>query len=224
MNLVEYSDAELMAMDVANQLAGELGAILSHQERVTFVVSGGETPGPVYDGLCAADLDWARVDVVLSDERWVPEVHVRSNTRMLRERLLVDRAAAAVFHPLYVKAAHPEDVLAEIEAGIAPLLPISVCLLGMGADMHTASIFPNGDNVKLALKKKKSPILVAMNVPDVLDARITLSARVLDAALSKHILISGRPKRNAIEAARFKKRSQAPIKAVLSGATVHWTL
>jgi 6-phosphogluconolactonase len=224
MNIIEYGDQELMAMDVANVLAGELRVALSHQDRATFVVSGGETPGPVYDALCAADLDWARVDVLLSDERWVPEVHVRSNTRMLRERLLVNRAAAAMYHPLYARAERPEDVLAELEAGIAPLLPISVCLLGMGADMHTASIFPDGDNVKLALKKKKAPILVPMRVDSQQDVRVTLSARVLNDALNTHILITGRPKRNAIDAARYKKRVKAPIKAVLAGATVHWAL
>ncbi|MBZ0123631.1 MAG: 6-phosphogluconolactonase, partial [Roseovarius sp.] len=95
MEWIEYPDAELMAVHLANRLAGELNAALKHKERVLFVVPGGTTPGPIFDSLCDARLDWGRVDVCLSDERWLPEVHVRSNTRLVRGRLLAGRAAAA---------------------------------------------------------------------------------------------------------------------------------
>ena len=68
-----YPDREMLAMDLANQIAGELRAALSHQDRAALAVPGGTSPGPVFDVLCAADLDWDRVDVLLTDERWVPE-------------------------------------------------------------------------------------------------------------------------------------------------------
>lgn len=221
MNLREYPDADMMAIDVANQLAEELTLALEHEDRVLFVVPGGTTPGPIFDDLCEADLDWSRVDVLLSDERWVPEVHVRSNTKLIRERLLVGRAAKARYLPLFAKAHEPEEVLAELEANIVPNLPIGVCLLGMGADMHTASLFPGGDNLEAALKRR-APVLMTMRVPGAEDPRITLSARVLDEALSKHVVITGRAKRNALDRAMQMTRKQAPIKAVLDGATVHW--
>ena len=98
MKLLEYADEEMLTIDLANTLAGELRAALVHEDRVLFVVPGGTTPGPIFDALCDSNLDWSRVDVMLSDERWVPEVHVRSNTRLIRERLLVGRAAAARQH------------------------------------------------------------------------------------------------------------------------------
>lgn len=221
MKIKEYPDQEMMAMDLANALAGELTAALDHEERVLFVVPGGTTPGPVFDDLCAADLDWARVDVLLSDERWLPEVHVRSNTRLVRERLLTDRAAKARFLPLYAKADAPEKVLPELEANITPNLPISVCLLGMGEDMHTASIFPGADNLEQALGRH-APVLVAMRAEGVPEPRVTLSARVLDAALSKHVVITGPSKRAVLDRARGLPAEKAPINAVLDGATVHW--
>mgnify|MGYP002876695717 CR=1 FL=1 len=87
MTLTEYPDAELLALGLADTLASELRMVLSHKERALLVVPGGTTPGPVFDALCDADLDWDRVDILLSDERWRPEVHVRSNTRLIRERL-----------------------------------------------------------------------------------------------------------------------------------------
>lgn len=221
MSFVEYADSEMLAIDLANVLAGELKAALDHQERALFVVPGGSTPGPIFDDLCDADLDWSRVDVLLSDERWLPEVHVRSNTRLIRERLLTGRAAKARYLPLYAKAETPEAVLAELEANIAPNLPIAVCLLGMGADMHTASLFPGADKLEEALSLR-APILVPMRAPNVPEVRVTLSARVLDEALCKHIVITGEQKRAAFERARYMRPVEAPIAAVLSGATVHW--
>ena len=216
-----YPDRELLAMDLANKLAGDLRTILTHEERVVLAVPGGTSPGPVFDDLCAADLDWSRVDVMLTDERWVPEDSDRSNTRLLRERLLVDRAAAVRLLPLYVPAHEPEEVLAELESQIAHELPLAVVLLGMGTDMHTASIFPGADQLDKALDPH-APILVAMRAPGAPEPRITLSARVLNEAMRKHVLIFGQDKRDALKAARGKLPEDAPINAVLDGATVHW--
>jgi len=217
----DYADQEMLAINVANRLAGDLTAALEHEERALFVVPGGTTPGPVFDALCDARLDWSRVDVMLSDERWVPEVHVRSNTRLIRERLLVGRAAEARYLPLYAKADTPEEVLAELESNIIPRLPISVLLLGMGEDMHTASLFPGADNLDAALAPD-APVLVAMRAEGLPEPRVTLSARVLDDALAKHLIITGNAKRTALDRAQSSTRLQAPVRAVLEDMVVHW--
>lgn len=221
MKFIDYPDEDLMAVHLANILAGELTAALEHKVRVLFVVPGGTTPGPVFDNLCDADLDWERVDVLLSDERWLPEVHIRSNTRLVRERLLTGRAAKARYLPLYVKADAPETVLAELESNIAPELPVDVCLLGMGTDMHVASLFPGADNLATALDRN-APVLVPMRAPDVPEPRLTLSARVLADALALHIAITGHAKKGALERARGLPPERAPVAAVLDEATVHW--
>ncbi len=221
MSLREYPDVEMMMIDVANKLAGELTAALEHEERVLFVVPGGTTPGPIFDDLCEADLDWSRVDVLLSDERWLPEVHVRSNTRLIRERLLVGRAAKARYLPLYAGGHSPEEALAELEVNIVPNLPIGVCLLGMGSDMHTASLFPGADRLEEALDKH-APILMPMRAEGAPEPRITLTAHVLNEALAKHVVITGQQKRAAYERALTLPAADAPIRAVLDGATVHW--
>ncbi len=102
MNMNEYSDREMLSINLANVLAGQLTSALMHQERATLVVPGGTTPGSVFDSLCDSDLDWARVDVMLSDERWVDEDDPRSNAMLVRRHLLTGRAAAASFLPFYV--------------------------------------------------------------------------------------------------------------------------
>jgi 6-phosphogluconolactonase len=222
MKLVEYADREMMAMSLANKLAGDLATFLTTSERALLAVPGGTTPGPVFDSLCAADLEWERVTIVLTDERWVPEDSPRSNTRLIREHLLVERAARAQFLPLYTGAPSPEDAFGQLAEQIEPLLPISVLLLGMGEDMHTASLFPGDPRLDAALRDD-APNVMAMHPPGEPEPRITLTGPVLADALEKHVVIAGEEKRAALErAVQLGDPLQAPIVAVLNGATVHW--
>ena len=221
MKLVTYPDRDMMMLDVANQLAAELAGALRSQDRATLSVPGGTTPGPVFDVLSGVDLGWNRVSVLLNDERWVPDSSDRSNTRLLRARLLQGPAAAATLVPLYADAPTPEDRLDELAAGILPHLPISVLLLGMGADMHTASLFPGADRLAEALAEGAPP-LMALRAAGAGEPRITLTAPVLRAAMSIHILITGAEKRAAVEQAQHLDPMVAPVRTVLQHATVHW--
>lgn len=220
MRFVEYPDAEMMMMDLADTLASELKNALLVHDTASFAVPGGTTPGPIFDNLSSVDLDWSRVRVMLTDERWVPETSERSNTRLLRERLLVEKAAAAKYIPLYAEAGTPEEKIVQLSADIAPELPLSVLLLGMGTDMHTASIFPGADELGRALLGTDH--LVAMRAEGAPEPRITMSARVLRGAMSRHIVITGQEKRDAFERAKDLPPDVAPISAVMHGATVHW--
>ena len=96
MQLIEYPDREKLASELASQIIGDHNAALSHQPRATLVVPGGTTPGPIFDLLCAATINWNAVDIMLSDERWVPETSERSNTRLLKQRLFVNQAKEAM--------------------------------------------------------------------------------------------------------------------------------
>ena len=221
MNLIEYPDREMMMIDVANQLADQLSEVTRRGEEALFVVPGGTTPGPIFDSLSGVDLKWGQVRIMLSDERWVPESSERSNTRLLRERLFVDQAAAANYLPLYAQADTPEERLEELATAIRPHLPITVLLLGMGADMHTASLFPGADRLAEAMADD-APILVPMRAPGAPEPRVTLSAPVLAGAIHKHIVITGSEKREALRKARtLGDPMLAPVAAVLGGATVH---
>ncbi len=221
MNIQEYADRDMLAIDVANALAGELEAALLHDDTVALAVPGGTTPGPVFDVLCAADLDWARIRVLPTDERCVPADSDRSNERLIRERLLTNRASVAQYVPLYVPGAAPEDALPEIESLIAPVLPLSVLVLGMGGDMHTASLFPGMQGLAEALDSN-APTLAVARTDVQPEPRITLTAPVLDGALSKHLIIFGAEKREALEKAMSLPPEEAPIAAVMGGMTVHW--
>ena len=221
MQMIEYADRETLIEKITDHLAQDLTTALQMRSRATFVVPGGTTPGPIFDLLCRKGLDWARGDVMLSDERWLPEDDPRSNTRLLRQRLLVNRAAASGYLPLYAAYEHPEQGLPGLAAKLEPHLPIAVMLLGMGADMHTASLFPGADKLKQALAAD-APALVPMRAPGAPEARITLSARVLDASDYKHIVIMGDEKRAALEQAQPLTSTAAPVRAILNDPQVHW--
>ncbi len=221
MEFVEYPDRDLQMLSLADRIASDLGAGLRRQESVSLSVPGGSTPGPVFDTLSGVDLDWDRVHVVLNDERWVPEDHPRSNTALLRQRLLQDHAAAAQLVPLYAHAPEPEGALDALTDGVRACLPLTVALVGMGADMHTASLFPGADNLDAALAADAPP-LMAMRAPGAPEPRITLTAPVLRGAMHLHVLITGAEKREALERARKLSPSEAPIAALLAEATVHW--
>ena len=221
MNFREYPDRELMMMSLADQLAGELGIALRQKDKASLCVPGGTTPGPVFDVLAGVKLDWSRVSVFLNDERWVPESSDRSNTALLRKRLLVGQAAKAQLVPLYAEAPRPEDRIEALSKGLAPHLPIDVLLLGMGADMHTASMFPGADRLAEALSHDAS-LLVPMRATGAGEPRVTLSALVLADAMNIHILIVGAEKRAAIERAQHLPVAEAPVRAVLANATIHW--
>lgn len=221
MKFNEYPDRDMLAIEVANEIAGDLKTHLLHHDGASFAVAGGSTPGQIFDGLCAADIDWDRVQVMATDERWVPAESERSNARMIAARLLQNRAAAARFIPFYVPGREPEAVLADLESLVEPQLPISVLLLGMGEDMHTASLFAGAEGIEAALDGE-APALAVLRPDSQPEARVSLTARVLDAAIAKHLVIFGDAKRQALERAMGMPPESAPIQAVLSEVSVHW--
>lgn len=220
-DFLEYNDREELVSSVAKILAYDLIASIKDRENVMFSVPGGSTPGPIFDKLCEFDLDWRRVSIILNDERWVPESNERSNTKLLRERLLIKKATLATYISMYSDTITPELGIPKLKKRIDPDLPISVLLFGMGADMHTASLFPGGDKLEEALSNN-APTLLPMRAAGAMEARMTLTAQVLNSSRFKHLVIFGEEKRKAFEKAIDLPNSIAPVSAILPGASVHW--
>ena len=222
MSFQEYSNREMLIIEVAQNILGDLKAALLTQENVSFVVPGGTTPGPIFDILCTADIEWNRVHVMLSDERWVPDDNDRSNAKLLRDRLLVNRAVGAKFTPFYVPDVEVTVACKDLSETLASEWPISVLVLGMGADMHTASLFPEANGLGAALSANADALLPIQAEGQ--EQRVTLSAPVLNSAISKHIVIFGDDKRAALDVAKGSLPEVAPVAAVLDGATIHWAI
>jgi 6-phosphogluconolactonase len=114
--------------DIAAWLHTRLEAALAENDLpVAITVPGGSTPFPIFEALVARKLDWSRVLVWPGDDRVVPENHAASNTGKIR----------ALFEPVGAEVV----TLTTMEQ----VPHFTIAWLGMGADGHVASLFPNTD-------------------------------------------------------------------------------
>ncbi len=217
----EYPSREILMSSLADLVAAQLATAIADKGKATLAVPGGTTPGPFLEALSNADLNWSKVKVMLTDERFVPESSDRSNTRLLRGTLFQNAAAAATMVPFYKEAETPEDVLDALVTDIKAALPLDVCVLGMGADMHTASLFPGADRLADGLNNNSNLTLLPMRAPGAPEPRLTLTAPALRKSTNIHILITGQEKRDALEQAQQDGPVEdAPIRAILSAPTI----
>ncbi len=201
----------------AGAAARAIEAALREPAARSFVATGGSTPGPAYDGLSKADLDWARITVTLSDERFVDPSSPDSNEGLVRRRLLVDRAAAARFAPLKGPGPTPSADAQAAEARLRPLLPFACVMIGMGADGHIGSLFPNAPDLAAVLDPagQRLCVGVAMSGEKPFVPRISLTLRAFLSGALIVILISGEEKRTVIDRALTDDAYAPPVAAVL---------
>jgi len=188
-----YPTAAALGQACADAVQACLAEGIAGRGQATLVATGGRAPGPVYDALGAAHLDWASVVVTLSDERCVEAQDPQSNARLVRDRLLQGDAAQARFLPLWPQ---PE------EAALAALLPFDAVLLGMGEDGHVASLIPGSPALAQGLTTERLSLAVPAGAGSPPLARITLSLAALMQARAIFLLIAGAAKREVLARAR----------------------
>lgn len=221
MKLIEHPDREALTLAVAQDITDALGMALNTCEQAVLCLPGGSTPVPVFKALSAARLDWGRVLVVPGDERWVPGDHPRSNARLIRRNLIDEGAVAARLVDLYDEALDPEAGAAAAAERIAPLLPLSVLLLGMGEDGHTASLFPGAEGLSAALDPA-APAVLPVRADAAGEPRVTLTLPALASAPEAFLMITGPDKRAALERVATLTPEEAPIRAFWKDLVVHW--
>ena len=139
----EFDSRERASTALADHVAELLRADIEATGRAALAVPGGTTPTSFFRALRGLAVAWDRVIVTLTDERWVPPTHDASNARLVQRELLRGPAAAARLVGLYRAVPHPKEALDEIEQALAALPErLTVAVLGMGTDAHTASLFP----------------------------------------------------------------------------------
>lgn len=223
--LVEHADGAALARGLAAQVAEDLRNALRRKDRATLAVPGGSTPGPFLAALAGEELDWPHIAVCPTDERWAPPDHERSNERMIRAAL-IDHGAAPTFLPFWREGLTPAEAAPVVARAFAPHLPLDVCVIGMGTDMHCASLFPGGDGLVEAMDPTGTAVIAPLTAPGAPERRITLTAARLAEADKLYLLIIGPEKRAALSAACDESDAlKAPVSAVLRraiNAQVHW--
>lgn len=201
-----FADLEALSRAVADEIAAITRADVRERGRASIALSGGKTPERLFQLLAARGPDalpWSQVDLWWCDERMVPASDPASNVGRARSALIDPlRLSPARIHPIAGELADPEaaarayhDALA-LALGAPPILDL--CLLGLGGDGHTASLFP--DSAALAETDRYA---VAARAPAGLAVpeRVTLTLPVLRAARRVRFLVAGGDKAEAVAAA-----------------------
>lgn len=197
--VVVHPDRAAFEAGAARLIAERLAELLAERERVSLMLSGGTTPRAVYGVLAvpplAASVPWDRVDFYFGDERAVPREDPESNYGLAR-RALFDPLGAA---PGQVFRMEADDFDLEAAAGRYGALlpePVDLVLLGIGADGHTASLFPG----QPALDETARRVAVVRGPkPPVL--RMTVTPPVLVEAGEIVVLATGTDKAEAVRRA-----------------------
>jgi 6-phosphogluconolactonase len=218
--------------------AVEFARIAAHavakRGRFAVALSGGTTPAGLY-GVLASDaklrdaVPWDRAQVFWGDERQVPPEHPDSNYRLARDVLLskvsvpevnVHRIPGDLPDASQAAQRYEHDMRASLGLGEGELPRFDLVLLGLGADGHTASLFPGTE----ALQEKHRA--ATANWVDTLRSwRITLTVPAINRARAVMFLVSGEDKAEAVKSVLEKPRNSETLPARLvrpRSGTVLW--
>ena len=201
-NRQEFSDRAAASSAAAKKIAERLEQRLRRDSAAAFVISGGSTPAACLDQLSRIALDWPRVSVLLSDERWVPVDNPDSNEGMARATLLVNAAHSAQIVPVFDADTEIAERCRQLGAEIAALSnPFAISLLGMGEDGHFASLFPDAANLALGLDLDSERYCIPVTTAASPLQRVSLSLAALARSDEILLLIFGETKRQVFETA-----------------------
>jgi 6-phosphogluconolactonase len=215
--LYEYADRGTCAQALADTLAERLREGIAKNDCATLVLSGGSSPIDLFERLALIELDWSRVTVLPTDERWVASDHADSNEAALRRHLLQGPGNAARLFGLYREGfATPGEARAELDVELASLpRPFDAVVLGMGEDGHTASLFPDAANIEACLASGDDCVVPDRQNDDG-PGRISLSLKRLKRSRSLFLLFFGDAKRRVYErACRPGPATEFPVRGVI---------
>jgi len=228
-NYIQFPNRNALVNAATETSQNALASALESRGRANFLCSGGSTPGPLYSALSNAALDWSKVAIGLTDERWVGRTTEGSNMALLDRTLLQNNAASATAYPMVTDPARPaqEEAGAINDTYTRHLLPADLIILGMGVDAHTLSWFKDADGLSEAFdltgdKMVTSIVAPQTNVTGPHTIRITLTRTAIASAREIILLITGDEKRTVFETATKDTPVAHMIAAAGNRLTTYW--
>ncbi len=221
-----FDNPELLARATAEELTGMARVKVRDNGRFSVAISGGRTPLRLFELLADpqqpwhAALPWEQMDIFWVDERWVPHSDPESNFGVAYTGLFsrFERPGPGL-RPFDTSLATPQAAAEAMQAQIrkrfglqggGALPRFDLVLLGLGADGHTASLFPGAQ-----LDFAPGQLAAAVHVPKLDAWRLTLTPAVLNEAHEAIFLVSGADKAQALRAAVTAEGPQAPPAALI---------
>jgi 6-phosphogluconolactonase len=204
------------ALDAA--LEERLARAIAAPRPSAIMLSGGTTPLPAYRALGSRPLPHDEgLHILFSDERYVPSDSEASN--YFRSRPLLDALALRPEKLLRVRTELPlaqatEDYERALGAMLSSGVPVSLGLLGLGADGHTASLFSVAD-----LSRARGRLAIAVQRPDGLSA-VSVTPQLLAQVEELIFVVVAEGKREAIRALEAQDANLTAWRAVQECAAV----
>jgi 6-phosphogluconolactonase len=227
-----FPDLPALSRAAAEEFVAIARDAVAERGRFTVAMAGGRTPAMLYRLLAGEFREavaWPRVQLFFGDERYVPHGDPQSNCRMVRECLTSHvPIPPGQVHPMPTDEADPETAARAYEATLRQQFGedrpvIDLVLLGMGADGHTASLFPG-----TAAPQEQERLVVAVRANVEPPLRLSLTLPVLAAARRVAFLVAGADKNPAwhrikADPAAAAREYPAAMVAVAAGQVV-WYL
>lgn len=204
-------DAQSVALEAAATFVRLAAEAIRERDRFTVALSGGSTPRSLFEILATPQwqkqVDWKNIHLFWGDERYVPDAYPENNFRMALETLLSRVPVPPVnVHRIKTELSQAEAAAASYQAEIAHFFgtrpgqfpSFDLVFLGMGTNAHTASLFPHSQALH-----ESSRLVVADFVQEVGMWRITMTARLLNAAKNVIFLLSGADKASVLRDVLF---------------------
>jgi len=219
--VVVAGDAENLARRAAVYIHGQIAAAVSRDGRAVLALSGGTTPEMTYGRLAAHRPDAAAMVLLQVDERLVKASDPDSNGSMIRRAwgghppLLpmvpsADESLPLPAQRLAAAYAHTLDRVAPARHLGVPV--VHLCVLGLGRDGHTASLFPGSPALSQRCRwvvPVAGPGTAVGSSPAV--PRLTLTLPVLDAARGLVFLVQGAAKADVVRQVLEEKSCRLPV-------------
>lgn len=193
---VEICDSNQLAKRAAEHIAEALKKAIAEDSAASLALAGGTTPRAAYEALAKIPgIDWSKVSVYFGDERAVPPTHPDSNFAMAQAALF-DRVPLPTANIHRIVAENPDqDAAARAYEALLPAR-ISVMVLGIGEDGHTASLFPQSP----ALNERERRVLPVIG-PKPPPQRLSITPPVIEAAGQCIVIANGAGKAEPVRRA-----------------------
>jgi len=220
------NNSESLASDLCQCIGKILTEAIRKKGRASMAVSGGSTPIGLFKEFSLSSIDWTKIDLTLTDDRWVDAKNPDSNELLVRTHLIKNKAVQVNFIPLKNDAKTAKEGQIYSEKMLRKItLPFDVVVLGMGTDGHTASLFPCSDELPEAMNLKNSNYLISTSPKTAPYQRLSLTARVIFDSKNVFLHLNGSSKLHTLESAmEYKDPNKMPIyKFLKNGLSIYWS-